>query len=145
MATHRIPITSGISSLIAIDWQLLVNSTITVPWPIHVTINIRFLAGKQWCSRWMLPILSQPILAPKYNVHQRSKEHDMVSVSLSAFVLLYSNFQVQRLAWKLWIRINLLIRHILTWVLRKCHFWGVEDITTTFLPSTGIGCNANTY
>ncbi|KAL5510536.1 hypothetical protein EMCRGX_G006097 [Ephydatia muelleri] len=37
----------------------------------------------------------------------------MVSVSLSAFVLLYSNFQVQRLAWNLWIRINLLIRHIL--------------------------------
>ena len=28
-------------------------------------------------------------------------------------VLLYSNFQVQRLAWNLWIRINLLIRHIL--------------------------------
>ena len=28
-------------------------------------------------------------------------------------------------------------------MLRKCHFGGFEDITTTFLPSTGIGCNAS--
>ncbi|KAL5518129.1 hypothetical protein EMCRGX_G003812 [Ephydatia muelleri] len=53
----------------------------------------------------------------------------MVSVSLSAFVLLYSNFQVQRLAWNLWIRINLLIRHILM-IRHECcpplFFWALE-------------------
>ncbi|KAL5510597.1 hypothetical protein EMCRGX_G006165 [Ephydatia muelleri] len=59
-------------------------------------------------------MLSQPILAPKYNVHQRSKEHDMV----------------QRLAWNLWIRINLLIRYILM-IRHEC--------------CIRIGCNANTY
>ncbi|KAL5484270.1 hypothetical protein EMCRGX_G020739 [Ephydatia muelleri] len=32
----------------------------------------------------MLPILSQPILAPKYNVHQRSKEQDMAISLLSS-------------------------------------------------------------
>ncbi|KAL5479976.1 hypothetical protein EMCRGX_G023586 [Ephydatia muelleri] len=52
----------------------------------------------------------------------------MVSVSLLAFVLLYSNFQVQRLAWNLWIRINLLIRQILM----------IRHVLR-------IGCNANTY
>ena len=98
-----------------------------------MTINNRFLAGKQWCSRWMLSILSQPILAPKYNVHQRSKEHDMVSVSLSAFVLLYSNFQVQRLAWNLWIRINLFIRHILM-IRHECCVIAIFEVSNISQP-----------
>ena len=60
-----------------------------------MTVNNRFLAGKQWCSLWMLPILSQPILAPKYNVHQRSKEHDMVSVSVSALSSSIATFRLK--------------------------------------------------
>eukprot|EP00731_Ephydatia_muelleri_P017441 Em0010g539a len=98
---------NGAPSL-SIKTDFHVNFTETFSDGIRVFMN--GFGGETVVYRWML---SQPILAPKYNVHQRSKEHDMVSVSLSAFVLLYSNFQVQRLAWNLWIRINLLIRYIL--------------------------------